>query len=312
MWSNKRCLADRTRSLIQPLLLLALVLVEPGTAKAQIPISGNYGLGGGLGQTSAIMPPQGTRIVENGWISYSIDRFVDGNGNDLGVGGTSVHAMRLAFKSVVPDVQILGGDYSYGLVLTYRDQVLRPAPGAMTAYQIGDTVISPIALGWHNGAWHTQVSYTFWAPTGKFQAGGSQNTGKGLWSHMFYAGTTWRQQTELPWSATLQARFETFGRQETTNIRPGDVLSIEAAFGKEVAKGVSLGLAAATSFQVSRQSGTPGGDPGKYRINVIGAEVVWKPKALPGFQIASRVGKDFDNRNSTEGVTALLSLAYAF
>ncbi|MEM6578401.1 MAG: transporter, partial [Pseudomonadota bacterium] len=88
-------------------------------------------------------------------------------------------------------------------MLTYRDQVLRPEPGAQTDYQLGDTLVTPIALGWHNGPWHYQVSYTFWVPTGRFEGGGQTNTGKGLWSHMLYAGATWRQQAELPWAATL-------------------------------------------------------------------------------------------------------------
>ncbi|MEP4767557.1 MAG: hypothetical protein ABJY83_06595, partial [Roseibium sp.] len=83
-------------------------------------------------------------------------------------------------------------------------------------------------------------------------------------------------------------RYETFGRQETTDIRPGDVLSLEFAFGKEVARGFNLGILAARSFQISKQSGTPGGDPSKNEINLMGAEGVWKPKDLPGAQIALR------------------------
>ncbi|MXU65004.1 SphA family protein [Oceanomicrobium pacificus] len=292
--------------------VLALFLWLSSPAAAQAPIAGNYGIGAGLGQTSAILPPPGTRVIENGWIAYSIDRFVDDEGKDIGAPGGDVHAARLAFRYVFPGIEILGADYSAGLVLSYRDQVLRPAPGSGTAYQQGDSVITPIALGWHMGAWHTQVSYSIWVPTGKFEDGGQTNTGKGLWSQMFYVGTTWRQEADLPWAATLQARYETFGEQKDTDIRPGDVFSLEAAVGKEVVPGLSLGVLAATSFQVSQQSGTPGGNPEKYRINVAGGEIVWKPSSLPGAQVALRVGKDFDNRNTTEGVASLLSLAYAF
>ncbi|MDK3075741.1 transporter [Sedimentitalea sp. JM2-8] len=292
--------------------IFALGLGSALPAAAQMPIAGNYGLGAGLGQSSAILPPPGTHVIENGWIGYDIDRFVDGNGKDTGAPGVDVRATRLAFRYVVPDVTLLGGDYAPGLVLTYRDQVLRPEPGSKTAYQPGDAVFTPIALGWHQGTWHTQVSYTIWIPTGKFEEGGQTNTGKGLWSQMFYAGTTWRQETDLPWAVTLQARYETFGKQKDTDIRPGDVFSIEAAIGKEVVSGLSLGLLAATSFQVTQQTGTPGGNPDKYRINIAGGEIVWKPKSLPGAQVALRVGKDFDNRNTSEGIASLLSLAYAF
>lgn len=293
------------------LVFLVATLIG-GTAAAQFPIAGNYGLGAGLGQTSAILPPQGTRVIENGWINYKIQRYVDDSGNDIGAPTSTVNAARLTFRYVFRDIQILGADYSAGIVLTYRDQVLRPEPGLGQDYHLGDTVVTPIALGWHHKNWHFQTSYTFWAPTGEFEAGGSTNTGKGLWSHMLYAGTTWRQNATLPWAATIQARYEKFGRQETTDIRPGDVLSLEFAFGKEIARGFNLGLLAARSFQVSRQSGTSGGDPSKYEINLVGAEAVWKPKGLPGAQIAVRLGREFDNRNTTEGFATLLSLAYAF
>lgn len=296
-------------------LLLVVALLCKGTTDVSAqsaPIAGNYGLGAGLGQTSSIMAPQGVRLIENGYISYNIERFVDEDGNDVGAPSTTVHAARVAFKYVVPDVKILGADYSAGLVLTYRDQVLRPAPGTTTAYQMGDTVVTPIALGWHSGIWHSQVSYTFWAPTGNFQAGGSTNTGKGLWSHMLLAGTTWRQSGDLPWAATFQTRYETFASQDQTGIRPGDVLSLEFAAGKQITKQFGLGILAATSFQVSRQSNTPGVDPSKYHINLVGAEAVWRPKSLPGSQVALRIAKEFGNRNTTEGFSTLLSIAYAF
>ncbi len=293
-------------------LTFIAVSIIGGTAAAQFPIAGNYGLGAGLGQTSAVLPPQGTRVIENGWINYDIQRYVDDDGNDIGASTPTVNAARLTYRYVFREVRILGADYGAGVVLTYRDQVLRPEPGSGTDYHLGDTVITPIALGWHHNNWHFQTSYTFWAPTGEFEAGGSTNTGKGLWSHMLFVGSTWKQDASLPWAATFQARYETFGRQKTTDIRPGDVLSLEFAFGKEVARGFNLGLLAARSFQVSRQSGTPGGNPSKYEINLVGAEGVWKPKAFPGAQFALRIGKEFDNRNTTEGFATLLSLAYAF
>ncbi|MEM6578402.1 MAG: hypothetical protein AAF678_07910 [Pseudomonadota bacterium] len=97
-----------TKRLFFSLLCGWLAYVAP--ALAQTPVAGNYGLGAGLSQTSAIMPPQGTRLVENGWIFYNIDRFVDDDGNDLGVGGTEVRATRLAFRYVVPGVELLGAD----------------------------------------------------------------------------------------------------------------------------------------------------------------------------------------------------------
>ncbi|MES0827716.1 transporter [Ruegeria sp. SCP11] len=283
---------------LRALALLAGTLVC-SIATAQFPIAGNYGLGAGLGQTSAILPPQGTRVIENGWINYDIQRYVDDNGNDIGAPTSTVNAARLTFRYVFRDVKLLGADYSAGVVLTYRNQVLRPEPGLGQGYHLGDTVVTPVALGWHHENWHFQTSYTLWTPTGEFEAGGYPNTDKRLWSHMLFAGTIGKQNADLPWAATFQARCEKFGRQETTDIRPGDVFSLEPAFGKEVARAINLGLLAARSVQVSRKSGTPGGDPSKYEINLVEPYGIWKPEGLPGAQIALRLGKGFDNRNTT-------------
>lgn len=73
------------------LVVLALSLFSPAVTFFQ-PIAGNYGLGAGLGQTSAIIAPQGTRLMENGYIAYNIDKFVDEDGNDIGAPSTTVHA----------------------------------------------------------------------------------------------------------------------------------------------------------------------------------------------------------------------------
>ncbi|MFY0661436.1 MAG: transporter [Shimia sp.] len=129
---------------------------------------------------------------------------------------------------------------------------------------------------------------------------------------MLFAGATWRQEAALTFSVTFQARYETFGRQETINIRPGDVLSLEFAPGKQINEEWALGVLAATSFQVSGQSNTPGGNPPKYRINLVGFEAVWRPEAFRGAQVALRLRKEFENRNTAQGQSARLSLAYAF
>ena len=57
-------------------------------------------------------------------------------------------------------------------------------PGSKKDLQVADWVFRPLALGWHLKKWHPSVSYNFWAPTGRFNAGAPNNTGKGLFSDL--------------------------------------------------------------------------------------------------------------------------------
>jgi len=141
-----------------------------------------------------------------------------------------------------------------------------------------------------NNSWHTSEGCNFWALTGQFTAGGTSNTGKGLWSYMFFAGTKWLQDEPLPWAASAFVRFETFGKQKTTGIQPGDVMTLEFAAGKEVLPGFDLGINAYANFQRSTEKGSAAGtDITKYRFYGIGPEINWRPEALPVFQAAVRV-----------------------
>jgi hypothetical protein len=112
---------------------------------------------------------------------------------------------------------------------------------------------------------------------------------------------------------TGSVRFETFGKQKTTGIRPGNVLTLEFAGGKEVVKGLDLALRLVGSTQVTRETGSAvGTDTRKYRFFSVGPGITWRPKQLPGAQIALRAAYEFGSRNTSEGVGTLLSFAYTF
>ena len=150
-------------------------------------------------------------------------------------------------------------------------------------------------------------------PTGRFNAGASNNTGRGLYSHMVAVSTTWLQDRSLPWAANVQLGYEINGKQDDTNIRPGDVMTIEVGVGKEWTNGFDVGLLAFTSFQTSREKNSaPGTDTSKYRFFGVGPEINWRAKFLPGFQVKLRAGYEFYARNTSQGIGGILSLVYAW
>ena len=295
------------------LLTLLLGLLSVSTAAAQTPITGSYATYSVTTLRAGIAPPQGTIVLENGSIFYNASTFVDSSGNSVATTTTDVYVNRTTIGYVIPGLKILGADFFPAVFPIFSDQVIRPVPGSEKELQVGDFIIQPVALGWHAGEWHALSSYNLFVPTGRFEAGASNNTGKGLYSHMLSGGVTWLQNTPNPWIATAQIRYEFFGRQQTTNIRPGQVMTIELAGGKELFKGLDLGISGALSIQTTEESGSPPGtDTSRYRYAGMGPELLWRPNPLPGSQVAVRVFYEFAARNTSEGVGALLSFSYAF
>jgi len=58
------------------------------------------------------------------------------------------------------------------------------------SFAFTDITAQPVQLGWHTKRADVVVGYSFFAPTGKWELGGSDNSGLGMWSHDFQAGTT--------------------------------------------------------------------------------------------------------------------------
>lgn len=300
------------RTLTFPVLVLGLLFFFSGSLSAQTPIPGNYAPGASAGMLAAVMAPPGTVILENGTLFYNTRKFVDSDGNKINTPTTNGLGNRTVI-GYVPKFEIFGANYNPAIIITFRNQLLRPEPNSEKDFQIGDWIIQPVSLGWHWDEWHAIVSYSIWLPTGRFNAGANNNTGKGLFSHMLTAGTTWLQDAPNPWIINVQARYELFGKQETTNIRPGDVMTIEYAGGKQIAKVFDIGVFGFFSFQTTKQENSPPGtDTSRYRYYGIGPEVAWRPSFLPGAKAAVRVSIEFGSRNTSEGVGSILSLSYAF
>ncbi|MEE9472725.1 MAG: transporter [Acidimicrobiia bacterium] len=297
---------------IRILLSVVVLALAAASADAQQPISGNYPGGAVGGMKAAMIPPPGSFLLENGTLFYNTREFVDGSGETIPTETSNVVANRTIFGYATP-WKILGGNYLAAVILALANAPLRPQPDSERDFQLGDLVLQPFALGWNHGTVHTQFAYNVWLPTGRFNAGASNNVGKGLYSHMLSYGATWLQDEQNPWAVTATLRYEFVGKQKDTDIEPGDVLILEVAAGKEVARGFDLGLTGYYMTQTTEEKGSaPGTDTTRYRAAGLGPELSWRPSRLPGFQVALKSYFEFAARNTSQGVFTVLSLAYVF
>ncbi len=308
MMGDKNIMISKFISLRVLNTLIVLLFCFTGSVFAQI--SGNYAAGAFTGMKGAIIPPSGNFVLENGTLIYNTREFVDSDGNSRDIATVNALANRTIFGHVF-DLQILGGDYFPAVIIPFANVALRPEPGSEKDFQLGDLILQPLALGWHEGTMHYQFVYNIWLPTGRFNAGASNNVGKGLYSHLLTAAATWLQEAETPWAATLMLRYDIMGKQQDTNIEPGNVLIIEGGAGQEIVKGLDLGLTYYFMTQTTKEK-DPSQDTEKdtYMAASIGPELNWRPNSLPGFQVALRSYFEFAARNSSQGIFTVLSLAY--
>jgi hypothetical protein len=98
--------------------------------------------------------------------------------------------------------------------------------------KLTDTYIVPIQLGWHNKRADFVASYQIYLPTGSYTAGASDNSGLGMFINEFSAGTTLYFNDKKTFHFATLASYEINGKKKDTDIKTGDILSLEGGLGK--------------------------------------------------------------------------------
>ena len=90
------------------------------------------------------------------------------------------------------------------------------------------------------------------APTGRYTDGASDNTGLGMWSYELYGGTTVYLNEDRTWSFAALAFYETHSSKDDSDVKVGDILTIEGGLGKSWANGAAaFGVSYFAQWKVS-------------------------------------------------------------
>ena len=76
------------------------------------------------------------------------------------------------------------------------------------------------------------VTYGLCMPTGKYTPGGDDNSGLGMLTNEFGAGTTLFLDADKNWGLSVMAFHEIHPDKKDTDIQAGDVLTIEGGLGR--------------------------------------------------------------------------------
>jgi hypothetical protein len=143
---------------------------------------------------------------------------------------------------------------------------------------ISDVMLRPLDLGWHTKRTDVNAGLQIYAPTGKYELGGDDNLGKGMWTYEPFVGATFYFDKERTFSFATTAYYEFHDKKKDTNITVGQILTLEGGLGKSfLGGGLILGAAYYGQWKVTEDEvGTfplPGG-------GTIGGKIADKHEVL--------------------------------
>lgn len=222
----------------------------------------------------------------------------------------------------VSDYKILGGNYSFQVYPGFTDNTLEaPILGLDDSVSTGftDLYFQPINLGWHTDRADFITGLGIYAPTGEYELGGSDNRGLGMWGFELFAGSTVYFDDTKSWHFATTAFYETHSDKKDTDIRVGDILTLEGGLGKSFMGGlITTGAAYYAQWKLTEDdlgidSARFGGrSVGKNSVYGIGPELtvpLATSKKLYGF-LNARYFWEFDAESTLEGETLVVTLSF--
>jgi hypothetical protein len=222
---------------------------------------------GQVGLNAGILPNPGISVV-NISLGYSSTTLNDSMGNSLPLQGSyDVWAVENLLY-YVPPVKFLGGHFAFAVAQpTFANGSLTVPQFGISAggFGLADTFVQPFTLGWSTKRIAFYSAYAFFAPTGRYTPGATNNVGSGYWGNDFLTGITLYLTKNQGTSANLFTDWEFHGtRQETNNARitPGQTFTTEWGLGqilplkKDLSMLAQLGGVGYDQWQVSANGGT--------------------------------------------------------
>jgi hypothetical protein len=207
---------------------------------------------GDMGVKSGTQPEPGL-YVSNIFYRYHTGTLKDGNGRSVDADPESSQVINAAVPLVyyVMPKKVLGAHLATMAVVPLASGGLE-APAfdlsESASFGFSDLYVMPAQLGWRFPRADALVGVAFFAPTGRYSAGASDNLGKGMWSYEVSAGGTFYLDRQRSISLSTTAYWETHSKKEgevriedvtLTDVKVGDLLTLEGGVGKSFLHGAA-------------------------------------------------------------------------
>ena len=305
------------------LAILTLAAALGSTRPAEAQLKGHY-IPGFTGMQNGTQAPPGISLFAPVYF-FTTDTIKNDDGETLG----AHPRVNASFVGVgvawVTNVKLLGGNLGGNAVPVafIKSRIEANSLEVPGSFQFTDLLVTPIQLGWTKPRADFVFDYTLFMPTGTWEEGGTDNSGLGMWSNTFQAGTTLRLDDKHAWTTSMLASYEIHTHKKDSDIKVGDILTFEGGTGKSFYKKVegtplpqitTVGLAYYAQFKVTADQGSgpvadrllAGRKDRVYGVGVEGNLFLPKAKLLLGLRFIP----EFGARNRPQGYTFLLSIGY--
>jgi hypothetical protein len=305
------------------LICLVSVVAGPmffGPAATLGQVRGVYPVG--MNATNSGVTPEAGLTYSNLFVFFSRDEKRDSEGNVVATGQNSIMMDLNSFVWVSKGtIGILGG------AVFSASASLPVANNSLTSDLVGplsggggfaDSFYQPLILGWRKRRANIRAIYGFLAPTGRFEAGGSNNVGSGYWTSVLASGQTiWLTENK----ATALSAFEMYefhGTQQGTMIHPGQTFNLDysltQAFSLQGNLRLQLGLAGYGQWQTTDKQDpaiTPEHAAAHYKVNSVGfaANAIFPGRKA---SVGVKYFHEFACRSTYQGYTLQISGAITF
>ena len=234
----------------------ALSLLPAVPAQAQL--NGSHTLGD-FGVKSGSQPA--ARLLRRTLLlHYGTDTIKDADGNTVRLAPDTPSSLGVsAFAPMawyVSKAKLLGANYGAMVVLPFANASLEApafALGETVDTSFSDMLVRPLDLGWHTERADIAAGFQFYMPTGRYERGGSDNIGKGMWTYEPFLGATVYFDEKKTFSLATTAYWEIHGKKEDTDVRVGQILTLQGGLGKSfLGGGLVIGAAYYAQWKLTK------------------------------------------------------------
>jgi hypothetical protein len=302
--------------LLQVLIAL-FVWLFMGPAQAQN--RGVYPLG--LSAINSGVSAEPGLTYSNAFLFYSRSEQKGADGEVVATGQQSVLLdMNTLLWASTGQIAALGGArFSSAVTVPIANNSLSSsAQGAISGGGgFGDLYLQPVILGWRSEHIDIRGILGVLAPTGKFNAGATDNVGNGYWTPVLATGATVYLSEDRATTLSAFAMYEFHSTQSGTGIHPGETFDLDYSVMRAFTLADSrlqVGLVGYGAWQTTAKTGpdiTAAQQAQRYRVNSLGAGLNY---VLPARKVtlSLKYFDEFSNQWTYQGYSLQISAAVGF
>lgn len=245
--------------MVRTAVALVLCLAAPAAAHAQFlghNLTGDFGL-----QAGTPLPPG--FYLSGLYYRYDGDRLRNASGDSRPIGDLDprpeldVNSFGIG-ATYITNLKLFGANVGFLVFPAWTDNELEiPILGLSSKTPTGltDLYFQPLNLGWYRERADFTAGVGIYAPTGEWELDGAENLGLGMWSFELFGGTTVYFDEAKQWHFATVGFYETHTKKRDTNIKVGDILTLEGGFGRSFLDGAAaVGLVYYAQWKLTEDS----------------------------------------------------------